>query len=66
MLTSRLLFGCRSLALEQTFLAGSLEAIITAGIGNQLAAVEMDDAINHRVEDMAIMADQNIRVRISL
>ena len=61
-----LLLGARRLLLGQPFGALALERVIAAGIKGHLPAFEMQDIVNHIVEQIALMADDDHGAAIGL
>ena len=45
---------------------GVLEAVVAASIDRELATLEMDDLVDHLVEQVAVVADQQDGARIGL
>ncbi len=64
--TLRLLFLVGLLLLRQTLGAGAFERRVAAAIEGQLALLQMDDVVDHRVEKVAVVGDQQQRAGIAL
>ena len=55
----------RLLGQDQPLAPRALELVVAAGVEGELAALEMADLLRHRVEQVAVVADQDQRARIA-
>ena len=55
----------RLLGQDHALAAGALELVVAAGVEGELAALEMAGLLRHRVEEVAVVADQDQRARVA-
>ena len=65
LLAARLLLGGLGLLQRQLLGPGALEGGVVAAVEHQAAAVEVDDVVAHRVEEVAVVGDQQQGARVA-